>query len=1365
MSPIAESPEIVDVPQEIKRSSPTTTTTTSTTQRPSRPKSTPPSFFTTSSNPPTTTRGITKVITSHHFPVNSSPDIRFNPEEINISLNAGLPPDISKSRVPISFQQQSFSEKNTRVTVTTHTTITKNEKPQIVHLLSTPKPQNQILSDNSKQGSATQTPNSVVSYGLTHNQGVQVATPTEINYGFTYQQTEDNLEYHTDVPPHPYQYQINIGSLRPPTVHGHPYHTAFHTTTKKPHKVNIPVPTTYRSHPVYSSSRKPEFESQRTDKPPRLQLPLPLLPTLSPLTFSSPAPFGFGHHIETKRYTNDHQSPPRIIISASASVSDNSGRRLNYSLGTIGATHLLGSSPSSYDDYKEEDVALDPFYLDVPKVKNSRHKRETVKGEELIKNEEEATDLLRFLFTWFKNHENKKSVSIPVTPEEITEINKELAPLPHIEPTLSAEDYQRFFEQKLSEEIATESNHKIESTTLKVDDNNSSLDFNGNANNFIKKIEITEVSSVESSTVKKQKQSRSNRRRIHKPTTRRTKKPKSIRKPNNPVNSLPGMQSLDRPSELDLESKNQVRRSGKSNFGHRRNEKTSQKIDLITESSAVSEKLDDTKFEKSHLDTTHSPLHAEEKIENLDTFIRDFFNDVSETEKNNTEHGNSEVQLEKEISTTTENSLEYTTTNFNVVSEYDKIDTTNFENVETSTVLPDLTLNVDNLKKKVSPKLPNNLHISLVVNKKEKLEIGEISEFTSEDGLNQTSENLSTDSNLYINLFNSENREESSSTNSLASEKIYESKLNNSTKTDKNDQSELIENFTQTYDDVLETTKDFPVEVTTDNFQELNIESTENTTEIILENEEMHNLNGTSEGAEKTYIIREVEEEEVSTEKGNANSNRAELNYSTKKSMKPNYAARRVFESISEDGDEPESDHVRNRKYIDNPHNWKRNDEHKKHIHKSFEFDDHKKNHRAFPIPDYVDDNYEPQTYHVPPPTEESENPTTIITTEETATPTTETVTTTPTTETEINNSVTTINTEEEYDYEDETENTTEDLTFAPTFQPTTESPIITTLPITTTTEEFVTNFETITTDSNFQSTVSMDHTEFSTIAIEEEMESATIPGSSTTDFAPTTSSLTEPDLSTEVTSSYDEVTTNRYQQLKNRPPWYKRLNNSKRKEFTRHRFSTLSRRKNLKENSKIEDKIIDVLKNNSSFNESNLELLDNKQTTAKLNDTKHASSFSGNKENLDIIYNTTPLSTSLLTTDVSNSRQELVKKSLEHLNEYKPDLLVTNAPLSKSVNPTRAKYTKILFSTTPLTKFVRVELRKDFQGRRYTFNCFDKEINQFYSDARDCRLFHYCTSGYTTNQLVDMKFVCDLGTYFDDENLVCTKTKPARCL
>lgn len=66
---------------------------------------------------------------------------------------------------------------------------------------------------------------------------------------------------------------------------------------------------------------------------------------------------------------------PKVIITASASVSDASGKKLNYSLGNVIGTNVK-QPPLTYDEYKEDDVVLDPFFLDVPKIKPRRQIRD-----------------------------------------------------------------------------------------------------------------------------------------------------------------------------------------------------------------------------------------------------------------------------------------------------------------------------------------------------------------------------------------------------------------------------------------------------------------------------------------------------------------------------------------------------------------------------------------------------------------------------------------------------------------------------------------------------------------------------------------------------------------------------------------------------------------------------------------------------------------------------------------------------------------------------------------------------------------------------------------------------------------------------
>ncbi|XP_011306741.1 mucin-22 isoform X2 [Fopius arisanus] len=62
-------------------------------------------------------------------------------------------------------------------------------------------------------------------------------------------------------------------------------------------------------------------------------------------------------------------------------------------------------------------------------------------------------------------------------------------------------------------------------------------------------------------------------------------------------------------------------------------------------------------------------------------------------------------------------------------------------------------------------------------------------------------------------------------------------------------------------------------------------------------------------------------------------------------------------------------------------------------------------------------------------------------------------------------------------------------------------------------------------------------------------------------------------------------------------------------------------------------------------------------------------------------------------------------------------------------------------------------------------FNCLEKEMYRFYADKRDCRLFHYCSPGFTDRQVLDFRFVCEEGTIFDEDTQSCLHdVKNAKC-
>ncbi|XP_014212351.1 uncharacterized protein LOC106642169 [Copidosoma floridanum] len=70
----------------------------------------------------------------------------------------------------------------------------------------------------------------------------------------------------------------------------------------------------------------------------------------------------------------------------------------------------------------------------------------------------------------------------------------------------------------------------------------------------------------------------------------------------------------------------------------------------------------------------------------------------------------------------------------------------------------------------------------------------------------------------------------------------------------------------------------------------------------------------------------------------------------------------------------------------------------------------------------------------------------------------------------------------------------------------------------------------------------------------------------------------------------------------------------------------------------------------------------------------------------------------------------------------------------------------------------VRTQNQKTSQSPKQVpgFNCLEKEMYSFYGDVRDCRLFHYCSRGFTARQVLDFRFVCEEGTIFDEESQSC---------
>lgn len=376
---LTQLPETPDVPAETEAPAAKSSTTTSTTT--TTKLSTQPSHYFTTSRPVVTT------LSGHHFPVNS-PDIRFNPEEINISLNpGGAPPDIRTNHY-LQPQNVNFNSDSNKVKV--------GDQRTPPHL------------------SATNTSPQTTVYRP------QISSDVQFDF------SED--DFRSTEHPRQQQFLIQTNSFRHSQSFPHSANQYlqphYHSTTAK----NDPSHSTTTRTLYIHSLKTPSTQHYRSEKTPE-RVQIPILPTIPPLTFSSPAPFSLHHHVDHKRYTKDqHPSPPRIIISASASVSDASGRRLNYSLGTIGETELVE------DDYKDDVTLgdLDPFYRDVPKVKRRKRSIDEEKSPfEVIKSEKEAVEVLKFLFKWYQSHQATATMTpatSPISTDLIREINDELSP-------------------------------------------------------------------------------------------------------------------------------------------------------------------------------------------------------------------------------------------------------------------------------------------------------------------------------------------------------------------------------------------------------------------------------------------------------------------------------------------------------------------------------------------------------------------------------------------------------------------------------------------------------------------------------------------------------------------------------------------------------------------------------------------------------------------------------------------------------------------------------------------------------------------------------------------------------------------------
>jgi hypothetical protein len=191
--------------------------------------------------------------------------------------------------------------------------------------------------------------------------------------------------YITHAPPQQFdhfQYESSRTAPRPVPFVQRPQPAPFRPTTLDPRDQLLrPGPTFQPSerHETAIKHNKPAYPS-----PLPAQRPLPFNPfyydrkrsddgsrddksSLSARSVKPPA----APATVTDRPPNKPKSPPRVIVTASASVSDSNGKRLNYTVGNV-VSAVKPIVPINYDDYKESDLIFDPFFLDVPKLQNRR---------------------------------------------------------------------------------------------------------------------------------------------------------------------------------------------------------------------------------------------------------------------------------------------------------------------------------------------------------------------------------------------------------------------------------------------------------------------------------------------------------------------------------------------------------------------------------------------------------------------------------------------------------------------------------------------------------------------------------------------------------------------------------------------------------------------------------------------------------------------------------------------------------------------------------------------------------------------------------------------------------------------------------
>ncbi|KAI5632124.1 chitin binding peritrophin-A domain-containing protein [Phthorimaea operculella] len=236
--------------------------------------------------------------------------------------------------------------------------------------------------------------------------------------GEEYRDEDENVEYEEDYPHSPtttsfrpadgvyithappqqfdhFQYESSRtaprpGQPRPAAFVQRPQPQPFRPTTLDPRDQLLrPGPTSQSSerHETSIKHRLPQYPSVLP-----AQRPLPFNPYYydrkrsedsSPEVESSLSARSVPPATVTERPPTKPKSPPRVIVTASASVSDSNGKRLNYTVGNV-VSAVKPIVPINYDDYKESDLIFDPFFLDVPKLQKRRKTRSNIRNRRIF---------------------------------------------------------------------------------------------------------------------------------------------------------------------------------------------------------------------------------------------------------------------------------------------------------------------------------------------------------------------------------------------------------------------------------------------------------------------------------------------------------------------------------------------------------------------------------------------------------------------------------------------------------------------------------------------------------------------------------------------------------------------------------------------------------------------------------------------------------------------------------------------------------------------------------------------------------------------------------------------------------------------